>query len=118
MRCQIVKNNGEVIGLDMSWLAILNGPGRLGEIHLDAGPGVTRIIPKASISDIYQFTDDAWKKAQEDAETQKKEQEKRRAEHDAKVKADAAAETLKLLESKTLRGRIRKLFGKAKPVKP
>jgi hypothetical protein len=44
MRCQIVLINGEVIGLDMSWSEILSGPGKLGEIRLDAGPGVTRII--------------------------------------------------------------------------
>ena len=110
MRCQIVLINGEVIGLEMSWAEILSGPGRLGEIRLDAAPGVTRIIPKSSIVNVFQFTEDAWKTAKDDAEVKQAAQEKQRAEAEAKRKSDAAAATLALLESKTLKGKIRKLF--------
>jgi hypothetical protein len=85
MHVQIVLNNGEILGLDMSWAAVLSGPGKFGEIVLDFGPGIQRHIPKGFIANVWQFTDDAWKKAREEHDAQD------RAQKEAQEKAQRRA---------------------------
>jgi hypothetical protein len=96
-----------------SWRQLDADSPRMGTINLKSLEDGHRIIVNksavAKVEEIPQMTWDAnveaQKKAQED-------QAEARADAEAKKKSDAAAATLALLESKTLRGRLRRLFGR------
>ena len=53
-----------------------------------------------------------WDANVEAQEKQRDDQEKAQADAEAKRKSDAAASTLALLEGKTLKGRVKRLFGR------
>jgi hypothetical protein len=97
-----------------NWKQLDESTPRSGTVNLRSIPEGRRIIAiKSSLAEIEEIPQAVW---DADVEAQKKageEQEKTRAEVEAKKKSDhTAMATLALLESKTLRGRVRKLFGR------
>jgi len=96
-----------------SWSQLNNAGGQVpGCVTLRRIPdGGKIIVVKSALADVEEFTEEAWQKMKDDEEAAAAEQAKKRSEDDAAKKAKVASETLKLLESKTLRGRVKRLFG-------
>ena len=93
----------------VSWKQLDENSPRLGTINLKAlDDGHHIIVNKSAVAKAEEFTAEAWQKMKDADEERAAAQAKARTEAENKKKSDAA--TLALLESKTLRGRIRKLF--------
>jgi hypothetical protein len=69
------------------------------------------IVVKSALADVEEFTEEAWQKLKDDEEAAAADAAKKRSEDEAAKKSKAAAETLALLEGKTLKGRVKRLFG-------
>jgi hypothetical protein len=99
-----------------SWAQLNNAGGAaLGCVNLKRVPDGGKItVVKSALAEVEEFTEEAWAKMmqeQKDAqEAQAAAQAKSKSDAEAKKKSDAA--TLALLESKTFRGRIKKLLGR------
>jgi len=93
----------------VSWKQLDENSPRLGTINLKSlGDGHHIIVNKSAVAKAEEFTVEAWQKLKDEDEAAAAAQAKARSDAETKKKSDAA--TLALLESKTLRGRIRKLF--------
>jgi len=97
-----------------SWSQLNNAGGQVpGCVTLRRIPdGGKIIVVKSALADVEEFTEEVWQKLKDEEEAAAAAQVKKRSDDEADKKAKAAAATLALLESKTLRGRIRKLFGR------
>jgi hypothetical protein len=93
-----------------SWAQLNNAGGQVpGCVTLRRIPdGGKIIVVKSALADVEEFSEEAWQKLKDEEEATAAAQAKARTEAENKKKSDAA--TLALLESKTLRGRIRRLF--------
>jgi len=97
-----------------SWMQLNNAGGAaLGCVNLKRVPDGGKItVVKSALAEVEEFTEEAWAKMmqeQKDAqEAQAAAQAKSKS--DAEVKKAADAATLALLESKTIRGRIKRIF--------
>ncbi|MBE3130609.1 MAG: hypothetical protein IMZ54_07815 [Acidobacteria bacterium] len=97
-----------------SWTQLNNAGGQaLGCVTLRRlSDGGKIIVIKSALADVEEFSEETWKKMKDEEEAAAADAAKKRSDDEADKKSKAAAETLRLLESKTVRGRIRKLFGR------
>jgi hypothetical protein len=103
-----------------NWKQLDESTPRAGTVNLRSIPEGRRIIAiKSSLEEIEEIPQAVWdaniQKQKDAEEAAAAEQAKKRSDDEADKKAKAAAATLALLESKTLKGRIRKLLGRRKP---
>jgi hypothetical protein len=102
-----------------SWMQLNNAGGAaLGCVNLKRIPdGGKLTIVKSALAEVEEFTEEAWAKMtqeQKDAqEAQAAAQAKSKSDAEAKKAADAAL--LALLESKTIKGRVKRLLHIGKP---
>ena len=95
-----------------SWKKLDEDSPRMGTINLKAlGDGHRIIVNKSAVAKVEEIPQDVWDANVEAQEKQRDDQAKAQADAEEKRKADAAANTLALLEGKTLKGRIKRLFG-------
>ena len=98
-----------------NWKQLDEASPRMGTINLKSlADGHKIIVNKSAVAKVDEFTVEAWQKLKDEEEAAAAAQAKARSDAEAAKNAKAAAATLALLESKTLRGRIRKLAGRAK----
>ena len=96
-----------------SWKQLDENTPKLGVINLRSiADGHRIIVTKSAVAKVEEIPQAVWDANIEAQKKVKEEQEKARAEVEAKRKSAAAAATLALLRSKTVRGRIGKLFGR------
>jgi len=97
-----------------SWRQIDQDSPRMGTINLKSlEDGHRIIVNKSAVAKVEEIPRATWDAGIEAQKKAQEEQEKRHADAEAKKKSDdAAAATLALLQSKTFKGRIKRLFGR------
>lgn len=96
-----------------SWARIDQDSPRLGTINLKAiGDDHRIIVNKSAVAKVEEFPAETWEKMKQEQRDFEDAQNKQRADDEAKKKADAAAALLAHLEAKTLKSRVRRMFGK------
>ena len=97
-----------------SWMQLNNAGGAaLGCVNLKRIPdGGKLTIVKSALAEVEEFTEEAWAKMMQEQKDAQEAQAAAQAKSDAEAKKAADAATLALLESKTFRGRIKRLLGR------
>jgi len=98
-----------------SWKQLDESTAKLGQVYMHDLEDDHRIIAnKSNWIKVDEYTEKRWQEMKDADEAIAAAQAKAKSEAEAAKNAKAAAATLALLESKTFRGRLRRLFGKKK----